>query len=260
MQDRRGIDSRDSSLGFFGQLSFAFAPGGSCPVIDDLTSQGKSILKDLNLTPQMVSLLEEKGEKGDAKVQWVLGWIYFVGEPVAKNDERAVQWMTKAANQNVPYAQTQLGLMYLLTKDMEGHYTLAREWLLKGAERNENDALNALGVIYSQGLGVEVNGIEAVKYFHEAAEAGFDKAQYNLAFLYYEGKVVPRALKEAPKWFQLAAQQGHARRTSWANGAGRGALEAATEAVRDARHVYLTGIGSTWHAALNVSVLASSAT
>ena len=32
------------------------------------------------------------------------------------------------------------------------------------------------------------------------------------------------------------------------------ALVAAVEAVRGARHVYLTGIGSSWHAALNVSV------
>ena len=37
--------------------------------------------------------------------------------------------------------------------------------------------------------------------------------------------------------------------------AGRRALEAATAAIRGARHVYLTGIGSSWHAALNVSVL-----
>jgi glucosamine--fructose-6-phosphate aminotransferase (isomerizing) len=37
------------------------------------------------------------------------------------------------------------------------------------------------------------------------------------------------------------------------NGAGRGELEAATAAVRGARHVYLTGIGSSWHAALNVA-------
>ncbi len=38
-------------------------------------------------------------------------------------------------------------------------------------------------------------------------------------------------------------------------GAGRGVLEAATAAVRGARHVYLTGIGSSWHAALNVNTL-----
>jgi glutamine---fructose-6-phosphate transaminase (isomerizing) len=38
-------------------------------------------------------------------------------------------------------------------------------------------------------------------------------------------------------------------------GAGRGALDASTAAIRGARHVYLTGIGSSWHAALNVSTL-----
>lgn len=38
-------------------------------------------------------------------------------------------------------------------------------------------------------------------------------------------------------------------------GASRSALEAAMAAVRGARHVYLTGIGSSWHAALNVSML-----
>ena len=37
--------------------------------------------------------------------------------------------------------------------------------------------------------------------------------------------------------------------------AGSGALEAATAAVHRARHVYLTGIGSSWHAALNAAAL-----
>ena len=39
------------------------------------------------------------------------------------------------------------------------------------------------------------------------------------------------------------------------SGAGRGSLDAAVAAVRGARHVYLTGIGSSWHAGLNVSAL-----
>jgi glucosamine--fructose-6-phosphate aminotransferase (isomerizing) len=39
------------------------------------------------------------------------------------------------------------------------------------------------------------------------------------------------------------------------SGAGRGTLDAAVAAVGSARHVYLTGIGSSWHAGLNVSVL-----
>jgi glucosamine--fructose-6-phosphate aminotransferase (isomerizing) len=39
------------------------------------------------------------------------------------------------------------------------------------------------------------------------------------------------------------------------SGAGQAALDAAVAAVRSARHVYLTGIGSSWHAGLNVSAL-----
>src|SRR5690349_1138761 len=36
---------------------------------------------------------------------------------------------------------------------------------------------------------------------------------------------------------------------------GKRVLEAATAAIRGARHVYLTGIGSSWHAALNVGAM-----
>jgi glucosamine--fructose-6-phosphate aminotransferase (isomerizing) len=39
------------------------------------------------------------------------------------------------------------------------------------------------------------------------------------------------------------------------SGGGRSALEAAVEAVRRTRHVYLTGIGSSWHAAINAKSL-----
>src|ERR1700732_1228750 len=39
------------------------------------------------------------------------------------------------------------------------------------------------------------------------------------------------------------------------SGVGRGALDDAAAAVRPARHVFLTGIGSSWHAGLNVSAL-----
>jgi glutamine---fructose-6-phosphate transaminase (isomerizing) len=45
------------------------------------------------------------------------------------------------------------------------------------------------------------------------------------------------------------------RTLSHLSGAGRGSLDAAVAAVSSAQHVYLTGIGSSWHAGLNVSAL-----
>ncbi len=45
------------------------------------------------------------------------------------------------------------------------------------------------------------------------------------------------------------------RTINYLNGAGRSALEKATALVRNARHVFLTGIGSSWHAALTAGPL-----
>src|SRR5260370_25344402 len=54
----------------------------------------------------------------------------------------------------------------------------------------------------------------------------------------------------------IVRQPDELRRTlDYLSGAGRGALEAAVAAVRGARNVYLSGIGSSWHAGLNVAAL-----
>src|SRR5882762_9481282 len=45
------------------------------------------------------------------------------------------------------------------------------------------------------------------------------------------------------------------RTLDYLSGAGNGVLDAAVAAVRAGRHVYLSGIGSSWHAGLNVAAL-----
>lgn len=57
-------------------------------------------------------------------------------------------------------------------------------------------------------------------------------------------------------WQDILRQPDELHRTlDHLSGPGRNSLDAAVAAVRSARHVYLTGIGSSWHAALNVSAL-----
>src|SRR5882724_3597547 len=54
----------------------------------------------------------------------------------------------------------------------------------------------------------------------------------------------------------ILRQPDELRRTlDYLSGAGNGVLDAAVAAVRAARHVYLSGIGSSWHAGLNVAAL-----
>lgn len=184
---------------------------GSCQVLDELTETGRTIARSVNITPEMVPLVQEKAAKGDAKAQYVLGWLYFTGQSVEKNNQLAVQWMTKAANQDFKFSQTQLGLMYLFAKDIPENNDLAREWLVKGAAHGEGDALNALGIIYAEGLGVKTSGEQAVTYFRQAADGGFATAQFNLGYQYYTGKLVQQDYREAAKYFKEAAQQDHVR-------------------------------------------------
>jgi uncharacterized protein len=196
-------------MGFLALLfCLGFPRVGSCQGTDDtLTAEGRALLKGFHMTPVTVPLIEQRADNGDGKSQFLMGWIYFIGDLVPKDDGKAIQWMTKAANQNVPFARTQLGLMYLSATDVPGNYGFARELLLKGAAENETDALNGLGVIYSKGLGVPVNADEAIKYFRQAADAGFADAQYNLGYQYETGKLVPQDSEAAVKWLRLASDQ-----------------------------------------------------
>ena len=185
-------------------------PGvGYCQSLDDLATKVKAIFTDLQLTPEQMAQVEDKATKGDAQAQFVMGWICFAGPNGEIDHRKAIDWMTKAANQDYKYSQTHLGLMYLAANDIPDNYSQAKAWLLKGAELGDADAWNGLGVIYFKGLGVEVNGAEAVKYFQKAADAGFDSGEYNLGLQYYAGKLVPQDYKEAARLFKLASDQGH---------------------------------------------------
>jgi TPR repeat protein len=66
-------------------------------VIDNLTEQGKSVLKDLNFTPEMIPLIEEKADKGDGRSQYLLGWICG-GKGVPKNLTLAYEWISLSAD------------------------------------------------------------------------------------------------------------------------------------------------------------------
>ncbi len=87
-------------------------------------------------------------EQGDAMAQYYLGFMYFEGLGVPKNDAEAVKWYRKAADQGIARAQYELGLMYFRglgvprdraeayfwwTLAAARGYRKASEWLKKAA-------------------------------------------------------------------------------------------------------------------------------
>jgi len=150
--------------------------------------------------------LQKAATQGLAKAQYLLGRMYLKGEGVEKNLEKALESLEKAATQGLPMAQYLLG-RYLEEKNPEE----ALEWLEKVAEQGLAEAQYDLGIIYYDGQGVEQNLGLAFEWTQKAAEQGHADAQNNLGELYYHGNGVEQNWVKSFEWTQKAAEQGLAK-------------------------------------------------
>ena len=100
---------------------------------------------------------------------------------------------------------------FILQLTVEKNEEEAVNWYRKAAEQGNADAQNSLGGCYYYGDGVEKNEEEAVNWYRKAAEQGYAVAQTNLANIYYYGKDVKENKEEAVNWFRKAAEQGEER-------------------------------------------------
>ena len=115
---------------------------------------------------------KKKAEAGDAAAQNNLGYMYYKGEGVPKDDAEAAKWYRKAAEQGEANAQVGLGYMY------------------------------------RTGTGVPKDSAEATKLWRKAAEQGNALAQFSLGGMYYGGEGVPKDLVQAHVWWNIAGAKG----------------------------------------------------
>ena len=111
-------------------------------------------------------------DKGIADAQFCVGRLYANGFGVAMNDDLALQWYGRAAEQ--------------------GH----------------GEALYSLGLMNANGWGVPMNDEEAANWYQLAAEQGFVQAQTSLAKVYQNGRGLEEDFVEAYVWFHIATQLG----------------------------------------------------
>lgn len=118
--------------------------------------------------------------------------------------------MWRAAEKGAPGAQFWLGvafeqhLWFGVTDEQE-----ALKWLGKAAEQGNADAEDTLGVHYEVGEGVEQDYGKAAYWFRRAAEhvpdlGGAGQGRNNLGNLYAEGHGVPKDYVQAYMWLSLA--------------------------------------------------------
>jgi len=109
-----------------------FAPGHGAELQPWLRRSGV----ERAVTPQVASA----AERGDAKAQARLGFMYATGRDVPQNYALAAYWYRRGAEQGNPAAQHLLGLAYDKGFGVPTDLVLAYMWLNLAAARTRGDA------------------------------------------------------------------------------------------------------------------------
>ena len=100
------------------------------------------------------------------------------------------------------------GLAFYEGRGVQQDYAQAAAWFTKAAEQGLAQAQSNLGLMYANGQGVPQDDAQAVAWYQKAAEQGFAQAQSNLGEMYYFGHGVKKNDVKAYMWTYLAASQG----------------------------------------------------
>jgi len=163
--------------------------------------------------------------------------MYEHGYGVEQNDEEAMIWYLRSAEQKYVMAYYSIGWMYLVGDGVEQNFIESKNWLsaasslifniIKNEHRmlvesnreilnwhgvylKKNDMMTQykLGCKYFFGLGVDEDYEKALSFFLMAAEKNHVKSQYYLGILFLR-ELETINYEEAMKWLLLAAKQNH---------------------------------------------------
>ncbi|MDP2356017.1 MAG: hypothetical protein Q8M31_08130 [Beijerinckiaceae bacterium] len=148
---------------------------------------------------------------GDVHAQYELGVRFAEGRNGPRDQAKAIEWLTKAADQNFPPAQYRLGVVYEKGIGAPRDSERARALYVVAAESGNVKAMHNLGALLADGgADGKPDYAAAARWFKRAAEHGVRDSQYNLAILSARGLGVPQDLVESYVWFLAASTQGDA--------------------------------------------------
>jgi len=99
------------------------------------------------------------------------------------NHLKAVEYYSKAADQDEPHAQAMLSLCYREGIGVRPDDKQAFAWCLRAANQGYTRTKYWLGLHYRDGLGIQKDLAEARRWLGEAAAAGVAEAQSDLQYL-----------------------------------------------------------------------------
>ena len=120
--------------------------------------------------------LRSLGEDGDARAQYFLGFIHYIGKGVPQDYKTAIKWYTLSAKQGNNLAQYNLGIMYSFGLGVVPDYKIALKWYTLSAENGNVLAQYNLGRLYYLGNGVKEDLVHAYMWINLSSLSGFKMA------------------------------------------------------------------------------------
>lgn len=135
---------------------------------------------------------------------------YMRGEGVAKDEQKAMEFLVKAVNAGSDRAQLAMGYFYLRgTGGATQDAAKAVEFFTMAAEQGNRDAQYNVGLAYVRGEGVEKDLVKGFEWFEKAAYQDDAGAQYNLGVMSINGEGHEKDLLAAHVWFKLAHEKAY---------------------------------------------------
>lgn len=147
---------------------------------------------------------EELARKGNVFSNMLIASCYQNGLGVARDVNKAIPYLTAAAEKNSIPAQRDLGMILLNAKKaME-----AAPWFKRGMENGDITCTFYYGKMLVEGLGVKASKKEGANHLLKAADAGYPQAMYYVGNCYMSGDGLTKNAEQAVKWYRLAAGKG----------------------------------------------------
>lgn len=135
--------------------------------------------------------------EGNADAQFYLAYCYSNGLGVEVDNDKAIEWYRRSAEQGNSSSQNNLGVCYSNGRGVNQDKAKAAEWYRKAAEQGEAYAQCNLADFYKDGIGVEKDLALAVLWYKKSADQQHERAMLALADCYYYGKGIEENKEEA---------------------------------------------------------------
>ena len=123
----------------------------------------------------------------------VRAWLHDqLGRGVSRDDNEAVAWYRKAADQGDVSAQANLGIMYFEGRGVPQDYEQAASWARKASDNGNAAAQENLAVAFDHGWGVAKDLKQGFYWHQKSAQQGFAQAQNSVGVAYLTGTGTPR--------------------------------------------------------------------